>query len=82
MVAAKTAYTLVSKAGDNAMRDRLGKAFAEFGVPIGSHAESGFRMPGIADIMDVEIAKILAKEAPAWAYGDDAKPLDVGPIND
>lgn len=82
LVAAKTAYSIVSKAGDNAMRDRLGEAFAEFGVPIGTRAEPGFRMPGIADIMDAEIAKILAREAPAWAYGHDTKPLDKDEAHD
>lgn len=74
--AARTAHATIVEAGANAMRDRLGEAFKEFGVPIHVRGKDGFRMPAVADMMDAEIAKILANEAPAWSYGDDAKPLD------
>jgi len=82
LTAARTAHDLIVEAGANAMRDRLKDAFSEFKVPISTRAKSGFRMIGIADMMDCEIAKIIAKEAPAWAYGHDAKPMDKEPTDD
>ena len=77
LIAARTAHDAIVEAGENAMRDRLKAAFDEFGVAAHTHWRAGFRNTKIAELMDGEIEKILAKEAPAFAYGHDAKPLDI-----